>query len=294
MSAIPLDDWERGGATFPWRGHRVFTREHPRDDAPALLLVHGFPTASWDWEAVWPALAARYRLLTLDMLGFGLSSKPRGHAYSLLEQADLHEDLLRARGVGRYHVLAHDYGDSVAQELLARQRDPGERPALESVCFLNGGLFPEAHRPLLVQRLLLSPLGPLVARLNGPRRFARSMRAIFGPDTPPSDEALDGFWRLLVRDDGLAALPGLIRYIPERRVHRDRWVAAMREARVPLKLVDGALDPISGAHMAARYRELVPSADVTLLPRVGHYPQVEAPQAVVDAYVAFREARAAG
>jgi len=289
MSAIALDDWKRTGSTFAWRGHRIFTRTQPRDGAPVLLLVHGFPTASWDWEAVWPALSERYHLLTLDMLGFGCSAKPRGHRYSILEQADLYEDFLRAQGVGAYHLLAHDYGDTVAQELLARQHDAGERPSLRSVCFLNGGLFPEAHRPLLVQRLLLSPLGPLVARLNGPKRFGRSMRAIFGARTPPDAETLDGFWRLLSEGDGIAALPGLIRYIPERREHRERWVGAMLRATIPLKLIDGGADPISGAHMADRYRELVPSADVTLLPDVGHYPQVESPREVVQAYLAFRD-----
>lgn len=291
MGRIALADWKRAGSTFAWRGHHAFTRVAPREGAPALLLIHGFPTASWDWEAVWPALSERYHLLTLDMLGFGFSAKPRGHAYSILEQADLYEDFLRDQGVGDYHVLAHDYGDTVAQELLARQRDAGDRPSMKSACFLNGGLFPEAHRPLLVQRLLLSPLGPLVARLNGPARFGRSMRAIFGRATPPDAETLDGFWRLLVESDGLAALPGLIRYIPERRTHRERWVGALRDAGIPLKLIDGAADPISGAHMADRYRELVPSADVTLLPEVGHYPQVEAPAEVLAAYLSFRDAR---
>ena len=57
---------------------------------------------------------------------------------------------------------------------------------------------------------------------------------------------------------------------------------------MPLKLIAGALDPISGAHMIDRYRELVPNADVTVLDRIGHYPQVEAPQDVLAAYLAFR------
>jgi pimeloyl-ACP methyl ester carboxylesterase len=60
------------------------------------------------------------------------------------------------------------------------------------------------------------------------------------------------------------------------------------QAEVPLTLIDGAADPISGAHMAARYRELVPRAEVTLLDGIGHYPQVEAPAAVLEAYAAFR------
>ena len=253
-----------------------------------LLLIHGFPTASWDWEPLWSRLAERYRLLALDMIGFGFSAKPPDYRYSILDQADAHEALLRSQDVGEYHVLAHDYGDTVAQELLARQSEPGQRPRLRSACFLNGGLFPEAHRPLLVQRLLLSPLGPWLARRSNKKSLARSMRSIFGRNTAPSSELIDEFWQLLTCHDGLAVMPKLIGYMPERRRHRARWVGALQAGSVPLKLIDGGADPISGAQMVERYRELVPNADVTLLPAIGHYPQIEAPSQVLEAYLAFR------
>ena len=289
-SRIPLAQWAASGRMIDWRGHAIFTRAGGRADAPALLLIHGFPTASWDWEALWTPLAERHRLVTLDMLGFGLSDKPARHDYSLMAQADLCEHVLAQAGVAEYHVLAHDYGDTVAQELLARAAEPGERPRLRSVALLNGGLFPETHRPELVQRLLLSPLGPLVGRLASRRTLAKTMRRIFGPRTPPDDALIDTFWTLMTTHDGQAVMHRLIRYMVERRTHRARWVGALQAARVPLKLIAGAADPISGAHMAARYRELVPRPDVTLLDGIGHYPQVEAPDAVLSAYVAFRSA----
>ena len=75
----------------------------------------------------------------------------------------------------------------------------------------------------------------------------------------------------------------LIRYMPERKIHRGRWVSAMQQTQIPLKLICGAADPISGAHMAARYQELVPHANVSLLDDIGHYPQVEAPGLVLAA-----------
>jgi pimeloyl-ACP methyl ester carboxylesterase len=288
---VSLADWAASGHGVAWRGHAIFTRADGPADAPALLLIHGFPTASWDWEALWAPLAARYRVVTLDMLGFGLSAKPPRHAYSLMEQADLCEHVLAQAGVTDYHVLAHDYGDTVAQELLARAGEPGERPRLLGVAFLNGGLFPETHRPAPIQRLLLSPLGPLVGRLASRRSIARTMRRIFGPRTPPDDALLDTFWTLMTTHHGQAVMHRLVRYMVERRIYRARWVGALQAARVPLKLIDGAADPISGAHMAARYRELVPRADVTLLEGIGHYPQVEAPAAVLAAYLAFRDAQ---
>ncbi len=291
---ISLDQWAASGRHISWRGHAIFTRRGGRDDAPALLLIHGFPTASWDWEALWEPLAQRFSLFTLDMIGFGLSDKPARYAYSLMDQADLCEHFLAGAGVAAYDVLAHDYGDTVAQELLARQSEAGERPRLRSVALLNGGLFPETHRPALIQRLLLSPLGPLAGKLASRDSIARTMRRIFGPDTPPDDALIDTFWSLMTTHDGTAVMHKLIRYMVERRVHRARWVGALQSARLPLKLIDGAADPISGAHMAARYRELVPAADITLLERIGHYPQVEAPAAVLAAYLEFRDRTASG
>lgn len=290
---IPIAEWAATGRTIDYRGHRIFTRAEGDPGAEALVLIHGFPTASWDWEALWPGLSQRYRVCTLDMIGFGLSAKPAGYAYSLVDQADLVESFLSGEGIAAYHVLAHDYGDSVAQELLARDREPGIRPRVLSVAFLNGGLFPETHRPVLVQRLLLSPLGPLIARRMNRANLAQNMSRIFGSATQPDEALLDDFWRLLTNNDGLAVMHKLIRYMAERRERRARFVGALENARVPLKLIDGAADPVSGEHMAARYRQLVPRADVTLLEGIGHYPQVEAAEAVLAAYLEFRE-RVAG
>ncbi len=288
MDSLTLVDWKAAGEYFEYRGHRIFWREGGIPGAPVLLLIHGFPTASWDWEAVWPELATRYRLLALDMIGFGFSDKPFDYDYSIIDQADLCEALLRARGVESYHVLVHDYGDTVAQELLARGLEPGRRPKLASVCFLNGGLFPETHRPMLIQKLLLSPLGPLVAKLTSKRAVARNMGRIFGPRTQPDAALIDAFWQLMTANDGLKVFPQLIGYMPERRLRRERWVGALQARSLPLKLIDGTDDPVSGAHMVRRYRELVARADITELPGIGHYPQIEAPRAVIAAYLDFR------
>lgn len=284
--AISLDEWQRAGHDYRHRGHRIFYRDEGA--GPPLVLVHGFPTASWDWHKLWPALTRRFRVVAPDLIGYGFSAKPRPYDYRIADQADLVEGLLAGLGVRRAGVLAHDYGDTVAQELLARAREraPGALE-LAYVCFLNGGLYPEAHRPRPVQRLLAGPLGPLAARLVNERSFGRSFSAVFGPATKPSPGELADFWRLVERDGGTRVYPLLIRYMEERRRHRERWVGALERAPCPLRLVDGPEDPVSGAHLAARYRAGVPAADVVLLPGVGHYPQTEAPDEVLRAFLEF-------
>ena len=220
------------------------------------------------------------------MIGFGFSAKPRRFDYSISAQADLCAAFLARENVTRYRLLAHDYGLTVTQELLARQGEDAAAPRITAVCLLNGGLFPETHRALPLQRLLASPLGPLLARLTSYRTFASSMRRIWGR-RPPEESDLRAMWQLVTLDQGLRVMPKLIGYMAERRRFRERWVGALTNTVVPLRLIDGLLDPISGAHMVARYRELVPRPDVVELPSVGHYPQLEAPDPVLSAVMDF-------
>lgn len=288
LEGIELDAWVARGQSFMFGEHCI--RYWEAGEGEPLLLIHGFPSGSWDWHYLWAPLAQGYRVIACDMLGFGFSDKPRGHDYSLLEQADIQQALLKHLGITHCHVLAHDYGDSVAQELLARDTE-GES-WLQSLCFLNGGLFPETHHPVLLQKLLMSPIGFLIGRRFNRERMQATFSGIFGAQSQPSNKELDAFWEMIAANNGPAVMHRLIRYMAERPVHRDRWVAAMQTTAVPLRVIDGAADPISGAHMVQRYRELIPNADTVLLPGIGHYPQVEAPRDVLAHYLAFREGRA--
>lgn len=292
---ISLNNWRQTGSRFDYQGMSVFTRTGGNPDGPALVLIHGFPTSSWDWCKLWPLLEDHFALYALDMIGFGDSDKPRDFSYQIKDQASLIEAWLQDQGISDYHLLAHDYGDTVAQELIARdlERQRGTLPdgsalCIGSACLLNGGLFPETHQPVLIQKLLLSPLGSLVARLTSKKKLAANMTAIFGPDTPPSEEDIEGFWDLIRQNDGIGVMHKVIHYMPQRRQNRERWVGALLNATFPVKLINGPLDPISGMHMAERYRELVPEPDVTLLPGIGHYPQTEAPEKLAEAYLSFR------
>ncbi|MGY6532404.1 alpha/beta fold hydrolase [Glycocaulis sp.] len=293
MAARPsLNEWQDAAQHFDWRGQKIAYwqgGDWADTSKPVLMLIHGFPTASWDWVDMWAPLSAHFRLLAPDMIGFGFSAKPPAYDYSIRDQADLHAGLCAALGIAECHVLAHDYGDTVAQELLARHNaSEGGTPKLQSVVFLNGGLFPETHHATFNQKLLHSPIGFLVSRLMTEKRFRKGFSEVFGPNTQPDDAALKEFWALVTANGGMPAIGHkLIRYIAERRENRERWVGALQAAQIPLRVIDGGADPVSGAHMVARYRELVPDPDTVILEGIGHYPQVEAPDAVLAAFLDF-------
>jgi pimeloyl-ACP methyl ester carboxylesterase len=213
-----------------------------------------------------------------------------------VDQAALIEGLLTELRIDRVNILTHDYGVSVAQELLAREQDRTRSRkkgglAIETVCFLNGGIFPEGHRPRFIQQLLQSPVGWIVAKLINEAAFRTAFLEVFGPATKPSAELTHQLWQVITHNKGHEISHRLMTYIAERQQNRERWVNALMNTRARLRFINGSLDPVSGRHMADIYTQLILNPDVVHLPEVGHYPQMEAPEAVLEAFLAFVEKR---
>jgi len=261
--------------------HTIFVRR--AGAGTHMTLLHGFPSSSHDWAKVLAPLAARHTLLLPDFLGFGASDKPAEHEYSLHEQADLVEALWAQDGVTSTVLVAHDYAVSVAQELLARRADGALAPELVAVHLLNGGLYPDLHRPEPIQTALLDPeQGPLISAQLTEEHIALALRPTFAAGYDAAADSSD-IWRSMQRDGGQRLAHLLIGYMTDRVRHRERWVSAMETTDVPLAFVWGMLDPISGAHVAARIRERLPGAPFTALADVGHWPPLEAPERVAAA-----------
>lgn len=262
----------------------IFVRVAGR--GPWCTLVHGYPTSSWDWAHVAPALEAQHRTLALDLLGFGASAKPHGHRYSIHEQADIVEAGWRWAGVEATALITHDYGDSVGQELVARALDGELAVELTSWQLLNGGVYPELHRATVGQQLLADPdHGQEVADAVTPELFAAGLLGVLGPRGAPPEE-LAQHWDALVDGGGRDLLAELIHYIGDRREHAERWIRALEHSPCPQRFVWGPEDPVSGAHVIERLRERFGSEAIVELPGVGHYPQWEAPAETAAALLA--------
>jgi pimeloyl-ACP methyl ester carboxylesterase len=250
---------------------------------PAMTLLHGFPSSSYDWAGLAPTLAERHALLMPDFLGFGASSKPLEHDYSLHEQADLVEALWQRESVAKTIVVAHDYAVSVAQELLARRAEGKLGVELSAVCLLNGGLYPDLHRLQPTQELLLDPeRGPRVGELINEELFVAGLAPTFAEGFDASADSA-AMWRSMQHEEGQRIGHLLIRYVSDRKRHERRWVAALEQTDVRLSFIWGMLDPVSGAHMAERIAKRLPGAPLLELDDVAHWPQLEAPERVLAA-----------
>jgi pimeloyl-ACP methyl ester carboxylesterase len=305
-----VNDWRAQGTR-----HRVFGRDvfavsvgptagptagptHGPPGAPSdtepILVLHGFPSSSRDFSAALPRLASLRRVVVHDHLGFGLSEKPADYSYSLLEQAEVALGLWRSLGIARGHLVAHDYGTSVATELLAR-RERGLCPVdFASVTFCNGSVHLDLAHLTPAQRLLRRPrLGPIFARLASRRVFVAQLRRILGDPASVPESELDAMWEGLTRVQGRERLAALAGYMDERVRFRARWIDPLTRLDLRCHILWGRRDPVALPAIAEQLAREIPGATLTWLDDLGHYPMLEAPARWADAVLAFLGPRTA-
>lgn len=273
--------WRDQGRWVLTTAGQVFVRSQP-GYGPTVLLLHGFPSSSYDFRSVASRLGQR-SWLAMDFLGFGLSDKPRPHRYSLLEQANLVETVVAEASTGPVVLIAHDMGTSVGTELLARDID-GRLPfELQRAVLSNGSVILDRASLRPIQQVLRGPLGFVAARLTNRRMFTRGFARLFSSGHPLSADEAAAQWALLSHNGGHRIAHLLSAYLDERVHYAARWHGAVREWPKPLGFAWGLRDPVATTNVLAGLRELRPDAAVIELPELGHYPQIEDPDGFTDA-----------
>ena len=268
-------------------GHQIFTVDIPSagsELAPPLLVLHGFPTSSFDFHQVVDRMALGRRVLLFDMLGYGLSAKP-DHGYRLSQQADIATALVADLGLGQVGLLTHDMGDTVGGELLARQLEGTWEIEISDRTLTNGSIYLGlAH--LSAGQLLLLQLPderlPDDAPMDG-AAVAAGVTDTFSPDSTVEGEEIAAMTEMITHLDGHLLLPRTIRYLEERRRSEARYTGAIESHPSPLSVVWGGDDPIAVVAMTDRLAEARPDLALQVLVGVGHYPMVEAPARFCEA-----------
>jgi pimeloyl-ACP methyl ester carboxylesterase len=279
---VPIDSvegWERLGSRRSIAGFEVFTIEiGPLTDErhEPLLVLHGFPSCSYDYRKVIEGLASQRRVMLLDFVGFGLSEKP-DIRYSIELHADVVMEYIADAGVEQLALLTHDMGDSIGGELLARQAEGRWRTEVTRRVLTNGSIYLELAHLTDGQKFLLSLPDQALADGLGADALAAALAATMAESSAEAraDLAADG--ELICRDGGSALLPRTIRYIEDRRRAEHRYTGAIETHSSPLAIVWGTEDPIAVTEMATRIAEKRPDATLDLLEGFGHYPMLEAP-----------------
>lgn len=290
--AAPIEAWKARGTFVPIFNRRLFSlAEGPEDDAAPLVILHGFPSSSFDFHLALAHLAKNRRVILHDYLGFGLSDKPSDYSYSLHEQADNVIALMHHYGVQRAHLLAHDYGTSVATELLARHARGLLPIELKSVTLCNGSVHIALAKLTPSQKVLRLPkIGALFAQVAQPAIFKAQLRRILGHPQAVSEDELDWMWSLMIYNGGRDCLPHLISYLDERTRFQYRWTHGLTAFEGPAHVLWGRRDPIAVPAIPERLAREFPNPRVTWLPELGHYPMLEAPESWAAEALSFLNA----
>ncbi len=277
MKSTLAKEWQLSGQYLTVAGKQLFYVEKNPQCALKVVLLHGFPCSGFDFMHVLPEFASRVHVVVHDHLGFGLSDKPKGHKYSILEQADLAVATWLALGLSQVHVVAHDYGVSVALELVLRQSQGILPIHISSLTLTNSGVIYRLAKLRWVQHALRIPwLRPFSRLFTSKQLYQRGLRGLSVNPKAISTQQLDALWQLTCLQNGHRKLADISQYLEERRyIHCQRWETAIASCTIPTLILWGDSDPIGTAQIATVLHGSMPNSTLQWLHGVGHFPMYE-------------------
>ncbi|XP_002131154.2 putative hydrolase LipZ isoform X2 [Ciona intestinalis] len=286
--------WYKQGQLTSINGYKVFSIykkcSNPKVvDPPTFVLIHGFPSSSYDYHKVLDGLLSKGDVFMHDHIGFGFSDKPvQNFTYSLVEAADNCLATWKMFGLKKAHVVSHDMGDSILTEILAR-RHINMLPDyfsnfFESITFTNGGMKYSMINFRIGQRMMSSSLGPYFSMVNSKlglsRVFSSQLKSIWGPNSD-HDEMMKEIALITALNDykgGTKIMHKLIYYLWDRAHFEFRWFSALSEMDVPVRFIWSDSDAVSPLSIPRFFQSFVPGAKFEIVQDAGHFYMLEKPK----------------
>jgi len=248
-----------------------------------LVILHGYPTSSFDYYKVLPELSKHYRVVIHDHLGFGFSDKPLNPSYSLIEQADIALQLWKQLSLTNVTLLAHDYGTSIATEILARQNKKQINLQIDELILCNGSMHIELSKLRTIQKLLKNKItGKWVAKLTNYTIFKKNMRNVYFDKTKATEAELKEMWLQLEQNNGRKIIHFLSNYINERYYFWHRWIGALKETNIKTKIIWAKNDPVAVAVIADLLATEIANNNLYWIKNCGHFPMLEKPEEWIE------------
>ena len=280
------NEWKSKGKFIQVNNNRLFvidTNNGINTSQKSMVILHGYPTSSFDYYKVLPELSNNYRVILHDHLGFGFSDKPKDVNYSLVTQADIALELWRQLGLKKIFLFAHNYGTSVATEIIARYNTNELDIEIEQLILTNGSIHIELSQLRTIQKLLKHKfLGKYVAKLTNFLIFKKNMKNIYFDTSKVTDNELKEMWKLIELNGGRKVIHKLTQYINERYLHWNRWIGALKETQISTKIIWAKNDPIAVPAIAKLLAKEIPNNTLYWIENTGHFLMLENPKELLE------------
>lgn len=266
-------------------GMQVHIRDQgPQTDATPVLLIHGTSASLHTWDGWTDGLTADRRVIRFDLPAFGLTGPAPDNDYSAERYAEFVLKVMDARGVERAVLAGNSLGGQIAMEtaLLAPLRvaalvlvDPAGYP------------FEPESMPLGFRLAQIPAMAPLMDRLLPRSMIESSVRDVYGDPSLISDELVDRYYQLTLREGNRRALVQRFSQMTFREDARER----ARTLSMPTLLIWGDQDRLIPPRIGELMDQDIPDSDLVLFAGVGHVPHEEAPEQTLVAVRAFLVSR---
>lgn len=276
---MTAENWKKLGKYVTIDYKKIFVID-TGDHTETLVILHGYPTSSYDYFRVIPELSHYYRIVVHDHLGFGFSDKPDSLTYSLIDQADVALELWRKLGLKQVSILAHDYGTSIAKEILAR-KNHNLIPLKINKIYLCSSSMRLEHLHLKNIGVLLRDrkIGKYISRLTnfGYRKIRRRFKKDNINYQISKNYDIKDMWNQMDSSEGQKEIHFVSNFINERYTFFHRWTNALKETTVPVKIFWQKTDSLAIKEIAIVLATEEENEKLTWVENVKHYSILETP-----------------
>ena len=249
-------------------GIRIHYQEFGDVTQPTIVLIHGYTASVYVWKTAAPLLAdAGFRVIAVDLVGFGYSEKPRSFEYSIDAQARIVSRFMDRLGIGRAAIIGSSYGGAVAAILAL---DYSAR--VEKLVLVDAVINDDLKRHPILRLASIRGLGEIITPfLSDSRALHRwRMRGSLADPALVTDERVDSIRRPLFAADGHHSLLATSRNWHAMRISRDAHLI-----RQPTLIIWGEDDKVIPIRDGYKLRDEISDSRLVVLKNCGHVPQEE-------------------
>jgi pimeloyl-ACP methyl ester carboxylesterase len=271
-----------GKSSFEYRGASINYEDHGQGQP--LILLHGYGASTYSWRHVSPYFSKSYRVIAIDLKGFGLSDKPKDSDYSVLEQSRMVAEFIRVHRLENVILAGHSLGGAVSLLTYLLQADQGAH-AISKLILIDAASYPQ-DLPLFISILRVPVINDLSLRLTGSNFKARMiLKKAFFDHSKITEEIVATY-------GGYLSLPGASRALIETAkqmipVNLDEISERYKSITIPVLLIWGENDEIVPLEVGRKLAGNIPNAKLVVVPNCGHVPQEECPDQAIEAMASF-------